>query len=39
MVDNGTKTVYNETEVIEKGFDKADKEIFDNYLSGTYGDT
>lgn len=39
MVDNGTKTVYNETEVIENGFDKADKDTFKNYLSGTYGDT
>ena len=39
MVDNGKKTVYNETGVIENGFDKADKDTFKNYLSGTYGDT
>lgn len=39
MVDNGKKTVYNETDIIENGFDESDKKIFDDYLSGTHDDT
>lgn len=38
MVDNGKKTTYNKTDVIENGFDKSDKKTVEDYLSGTYGD-